>query len=613
MKKLLITAFILCNITLIQAQQENEKAVAKIGDITITGEEFQQRYELTPVFGKHRRTSAEAKKIEFLYSLVAEKLWALEAEKRGLDKTEVINFTSEAFEKMFVRDELYRREIKNKVVVNTEELTEGIRRELTGLKINYLFSEDEDEIFGMYKFLKMGVPFDSILAESPEHEEQIKPIEVAFGQMDAVIEDSLYNLAIGQFTAPIFTPDGWYIFILKNTIQTLLVDEKDKESNYKKVKKLIEARKTNDLYRGFYSNFFKGKKVDADTKIFKSLAVNLYRVLLDKKTNFAINDSTPVYLLAEDVLKVEKALAEDTLALPLLLFDENPFPTKKVIRLLAFDGFSVEKINLDNVAAILDNQIKKIVENELLAREGYSRGLQNLPGVQKETAMWKENYLMQILQNQFIDSANVSAEEALAEYNHTNKQEEYSAKVNIVEVLTAEAETAEEILNKIKAGEDIYKLAEQYSVRESTKKSSGEFGLFNIDAQTELGRIAYQMEIGEVYGPIKLKEGYSIFKLIDKVEEKILLPEPFEKKKEEIIKKLAFNKIKDKIVHFTVYLAQKFGFAVDLNLLESIEVTNINSFGMRYLGFGGKMTAVPLSAPNTEWIEAYIKSQNINQ
>ncbi|MBZ0198756.1 MAG: peptidylprolyl isomerase, partial [Ignavibacteriaceae bacterium] len=605
---LFISAF-----TFVEAQNIMDKAVAKIGDMTITAEEFQQRYELTPIFGKHRKGNTESKKIEFLYSLIAEKLWAVEAEKRGLDTTSVISFTTEAFEKMFVRDELYKQEIKDKIVITPDEMAEGFIRELTKLKVNFLFSEDKDEIFSIYKFLQQGIPFDSILAESPEKDEQKEPVEIEFGKMDGAVEDSLYNLSIGQYTSPIFTPDGWYIFILRNTIQTLMLDDKDKEAVNKKAKKIIEARKTKELYYEFYSEFFKNKKVEVDSKIFKSITTNIYKTLLDKKNNFAINDTTPVYFLAEDVLKVEESLGKDTLLLPFLLFDENPLSTKKTIRLLAFDGFSIEKLTLNNVAAALDYRFKNMVEQELLAREGYKRGLQFLPVVQKEVAIWKENYLTQVLQNQFIDSVEVTQREVIAEYNRTNKKDEYIPMVNIIEVLTADAETSQEVLNKLNAGEDIYKLAEQFSIRKATKKTNGEWGLVSVDSLGEIGEIAAKMEIGELYGPVKLKEGYSIFKLKEKVDKKVVMPEPFEKKKAEITRKLALEKVKAKMVRFTVTLARKYGFAVDLNLLESIEVTNINSCGMRFLGFGGKITAVPLSAPNTEWIEPYIRSQSIIQ
>ena len=60
---------------------------------------------------------------------------------------------------------------------------------------------------------------------------------------------------------------------------------------------------------------------------------------------------------------------------------------------------------------------------------------------------------------------------------------------------------------------------------------------------------------------------------------------------------------------FTYNLAVKYGVNLNLDLLDKIVVTTIPSFGIRYLGFGGKMTAVPLIAPNADWADKWIKDQ----
>jgi len=117
------------------------------------------------------------------------------------------------------------------------------------------------------------------------------------------------------------------------------------------------------------------------------------------------------------------------------------------------------------------------------------------------------------------------------------------------------------------------------------------------------------MNVGDVYGPLKLKEGYSIFKLIDKQDEKIIPPKPFEKFQDQYKQDLTFQKLYKKMTDFTYGLAVKYGVSLNLENLEQIKVTSLPSFGMRFLGFGGKMTAVPIIAPNVEWAEQWIKSQ----
>ncbi len=61
----------------------------------------------------------------------------------------------------------------------------------------------------------------------------------------------------GEYTQPILTPDGWYIFYLVNKSEQVLLNDKDREDAIKNVRKIIEARKLIDKQKDFYTEFFK--------------------------------------------------------------------------------------------------------------------------------------------------------------------------------------------------------------------------------------------------------------------------------------------------------------------------------------------------------------------
>src|ERR1035437_6764196 len=114
---------------LIFSQNQLGKGVlAKVGKNVISGEEFSERYEFTPQFRKQNKQMKNSLKLEFLYSLIAEKLWADESAVEGMDTTEAIRFAGEQIEKMYVRDELFSREIKDKVQISDLELIRGTAR-----------------------------------------------------------------------------------------------------------------------------------------------------------------------------------------------------------------------------------------------------------------------------------------------------------------------------------------------------------------------------------------------------------------------------------------------------------------------------------------------------
>jgi len=564
---------------------------------------------MTPGPNRHRKSTVESSKIEFLFSLIAEKLWALEALDRKLDTTEVMKFTTKSFEKMFVRDVLFQKEIKDKISITNVEIFDGLIKNNLTLYVKFLFSEDEQEINFLYKLLNEGVAFDSILAESPEKEEQPEPIEVKFGQMAKNVEDSLFNLSLGQFTSPILTPDGWYIFMLENKSESLLPSETDRDDIEKKVRDIIEARKLIDRQKQFYVEFFKDKKVDVNPMLFESLAQKISNIFEYKKKNFELKENNLINLDVYDLLKMEEEFGPDSLKMVFINIDDNNISLEDYLRSLIFDGYNSTDYKINLIRASLDNITRRFVEYELLYREGLKRNYNQLPEVQKEVKTWRENYLFQMLKDQFQDSAEVTDQEVYELYKKQNQQETYPMLVNIIEILTDSLETVDKIYNELDAGADFKTLAQKYNKREWTKKNNGEYGIFPVTQHGEIGRIASSMEVKDIYGPLKLDEGYSIFKLIAKEDEKIVPPQPFEKVKNQYKQDLLYQKLWKKITEFTYALSVKYGISMDLDLLESIKVTTVPSFAMRFLGFGGKMTAVPLIAPNVDWAEQWIKNQ----
>ncbi len=610
MKKFLLIIILLFTFwTEINSQSYNANQIARIGSISISDKEFLERYEMTPGINRHRKSTIESQKIEFLFSLIAEKLWALEAISRNMDKTEVIQFTTKSFEKMFVRDALFNKEIKDKIIITEKEIGEGLRRNSSKLYVHFLFSEDNREIDNLYKLLNDGIQFDSILVESPEMEEQSAPVEIVFGQMDEAVEEILFNLKIGEYTQPILTPDGWYIFYLVNKSEELLSNSNAREDAIKNVRKTIEARKLIEKQKEFYADFFKDKKVDVNPELFEILAKNISSLFEYKKKNYGIKDSDLINLESPDILKMEEVFGANLLNKDFILLDNSPISFKEYLRLLIFDGYNATDYKINFIRASLDNRIRRDIEKELLYREGFKRGYGDLSEVRDEIEIWKQHYLFELLKDDFTDSVEVSDKEIYNYYLKNNQPESQPMLINIVEIFTDSMEIVNKVFSELKKGTDFKELAVKFNKREWTKKNKGEYGLFSITQHGEIGRIASTMNLGDVYGPLVVDKGYSVFKLIDKQDEKIIPPKPFEKFKDQYKKDLTYQKLYGKITDFTYNLAVKYGVSINLDLLEKIEVTSLQSFGMRFLGFGGKMTAVPLIAPNVDWAEKWIKTQ----
>lgn len=585
--------------------------VARIGSTLLSEDEFLERYELTPVFGKQNKSNKGENKLKFLYTLIAEKLWALQALEEKLDTTDAMKITYESFLKMFVRDFLYQKEIRSQVNISEQEILTAYARNSTKLYVNYLISEDKNEIDYLYAFLKKGIPFDTILAESPEFLEQTSPLEIVYGQMDESTEDSLYRLRKGEYTSPILTPDGWYIFRLTNRVENLLLEADERDNSFKTAKQIVQTRKERKLYLKFYENYFKGIQVDVDAELLKSLTLQLSRILHDKSIRYQNKPNDKIYLEPLEVAQILQYYPTDTLNQILVKFSDDPVTLKKFILSLGFDGFSVTETSLENVFKKLNSRTRSFIEKELLSREGIKRGYQNEPNVKSSLKIWFDNYLFQMLQSRFTDTVSVTDQEAHEFYKSYSKGYKFPVRLNIIEILTDSLEIITKILTEVEKGTDFKTLANLYNKRESTKAKGGEYGFTPVSLLGEIGKIASMMSIGDVYGPIKLPEGYSVIKLLDKEIEKMdESRQPFEKVKTKIKNDLRFQKVKKIMTSYTADLAIKFGIEVDADVLNSIETTGVNSFGIRYLGFGGRITAAPLLPPQEDWIDDYFFRKN---
>ena len=606
----LIIALILT--TKFYAQLNEKKVVAKVGSEEITEDVFLERYELSPQANAGMIGAEESLKQEVLYSIIAEKLWALEAAREGLSNSELIKSTYKTIEKMYVRDALYRKEILDKVKLTNEYLTEAFKRNSKILKLNYLFSTSEEEINNLYSLLDEGASFDSLLSARPENALQKEPYIVQYGQMDKNVEDSLYNLKAGNFTEPFKAPNGWYIFKLISTEEKIIENEKQAEAEQKSVLKIARQTIIDSLYNEYYSKFFKDVEAKTNGELLFDLSDKVLKILEKKSEKETDSSGQKIYLGSEDLYKIKTELGPEKLKKQFVVLDKQPLTLDEFIQELAFEKFSVDTVYADLIRTKLNLFVKRFIEHELFAREGYKRGYQNLPEVQRDLSMWKSYYLSDALRTKVADEIQVSDEEIRNYINEHNNGDKPTIEVKIVELLTNDLDVIKNVLEELDKGGDFKQLAMKYTIRQETKNNDGELGFFPINQYGEIGRIAATLEIGQLYGPLQVPEGYSLFQLVDKKEEKNLTGIDFEKDRARIKNIIKSKKFSDETIQKTVDLANKYGVSVNEELMKSIKVLNTTTIVYRNFGFGGRLLAVPMTMPNYLWIKLWQEQQKIN-
>ncbi len=605
-----IIFLLLIIVSFANAQKSDDEIIAEIGPIKITAGEFKKRYEMVPHVGRQIEGRENRLKAETLYSIISEKLWALEAEDLGFDSTDVMNYTFRAVEDMHLRDALYQKEIKSKLSKEPAKYSEARKRALVYLNTSFIFAKEKNEIDRLYEEIKDGASFDSLLSLRGESLLQKDgAYQIHFGQMAELAEDSVYGLSVGEFSSPLKSEDGWYIFKLISVEQEIIEDDKQIRNMEKNIRRVVEGREENNVFQDYYRSFFPGHKVQTNGDLFWSFSNKVIFALKSRKKLSEIEDGKSVHLEAGDFYKIKDQYSADSLNMIFIQFKKDPITLRQFLFSFAFEGFYSTSVNSDIIRGQLNARVKRFIEHELLAQEANRQNLKDNIEVKNDIEMWREYYLGTLYKQTLFDSSNVTDTEVLNYYNKKKSSENTETQVKVIEIYTDSLEVIEKVFSEIEQEIDFKVIAKKYSNRLSGN-SNINVEFFPITSRGEIGRIAGTLSIGEVYGPIEFEGEYVVFKVINKKATKEKIPNSFDEIKDEFKRQLKADKIRSKMIENTVKLANKYGVKVNENILYNMDVINYNMMVYRYMGFGGRLLAVPLTPNFIEWVEPWQRSQS---
>jgi parvulin-like peptidyl-prolyl isomerase len=579
--------------------QDNNEVIAQIGDKTITVEELKYRYEFTPQINRKYFDQGKAKE-ELLYTLIAENLFAAEAEKMGFDTLQSMNMNYIPLEKMHVRDALYKEFIKDKVKLDTVKFVEGLKLASYKLFVDYIYSEEKNDINSAYNIISGEGDFDSLVTLIENAEYVPQPYEVKYGQMYYKAEEAIYQLEMKQFTKPIESPDGWYIFRLIGMVPATFQSNDQKISF---VKDVVERRVEDSIYNEFWNNFFVDQKVTTDGSLFWYFTEKLHEVINGIKISRNIEEGEKITIGNEDFVGFKKSLNPDSLSKVFIKFNPDPITLESFVNEFVFEGFYTFTTDLNMLASQVNSRVKRQIELEMLTRKGYSLGMENLPEVKSSTEIWRENYLSTLYLKHIVKNTEIT-ENDIREYLKDDKNANISEiKVNIIEILTDSLEVIQEALELSDDDIKLKEYAKKHTKREWTRETGGEFGLFPVSEYGEIGKIAASMELGDVFGPLSTNEGYSLFKLIEKQSDTLNVDEV--NITNEIKTQIRYEKIKEKLDNLAADLADAYNVTINNSILNSLDLLNSQMVVFRYMGFGGRILAFPYSSPFYEWKEKW--------
>jgi parvulin-like peptidyl-prolyl isomerase len=174
-------------------------------------------------------------------------------------------------------------------------------------------------------------------------------------------------------------------------------------------------------------------------------------------------------------------------------------------------------------AQVRDHVESLAIDNELMQREAHRKGIDRRKSLLAELNLLKEKLMAEELRGiEVVNKVKVTEQEAKKYYQEHLGRYRRPGWVRGVEVLVETEKEAARILELARKGADLGDLAQEYTIREKGRERKGIFRFLSLHKYLSEGNLAakaFEAEIGVLNDPIKVKGGYSIFKVLDKGEE----------------------------------------------------------------------------------------------
>ncbi|RKY64382.1 MAG: hypothetical protein DRP99_02270 [Candidatus Latescibacterota bacterium] len=515
-----------------------EKAVvADVGDYKITVAELIEFQKKLPQSLRSKKQGIEAQK-DYLQSLIDKYIMLMEAKARGLDEDSLFLQRFDREVKRRLRRELIKREVWPKVKVSEEEMRQYYEEHKLGkaLRVRHIRVATEEQAKKVMEELKKGRPFEelvrkysidsSTVAKGGDLGKYFRRDEAAYP-----IGDAVWDLKPGEISGPMKMGNFYEI------IQ--VVDEKPVPFEDWRPK----------LHRALWRYKF---RVELDAFIEN----------LRKKLHVKLNEENLDLLLAKEQESGGRppVVSEDEKKLPLYTFDGGQITIGDYLK-----AFGRAKGRPEDRRSLL-NWVNYLLPDELLVAFAYKKKIDRIPEVAAWIEKKREELLVETLRRKEVkEKVKVSDQEVREEYERHKMVLYYLPEErDLTEILVPTREQAEELLRRIKAGEDIEELAAKYTTRKGLKKLKGKFHMhpFERPVYGSYYDTVMNAPVGKLMGPVKVEKGYApsdtgyaIFKVTSVVPKR---PEPFKRAKRRVRAMVRYKKESQRFGEFMQELREKY-------------------------------------------------------
>lgn len=588
--KVVLLSSIFLLITFGQSHERSDRILAKVGNSVITEQEFKLRFELMPGLNRHRKTNLQRAKLELIYSMIAEKLLAEEAFSHNIHLTYEFKEAFGDVRKMLARDQLYREEVADKIQISGEEVIREIEKARHEVFVEFIYTPEKESASFLRKLLfDDGSNFHSLSIDSSMMVVR-DTATIIWSDADSAIAQAAYELNLGNVSQVLRAGDGYYIIRKARVGGSAHFLSLPSETLRNQVEKVLRNRKERERAEHFVRDALKERSGFAKIDLFNQFEHVFGNIL---RKSFSDEDywvSDHVYGEMKNVLH---RLMQDTLAVA----GSHAWTVNDVLDMLYKKSFRIPRKEIKRLPYFLNAEIQTMVQQELLAQIALERSLDQKKEIRDMLQMWYAQHLAEYLKATLQEQVKVTD----ADVRKYLLQEDDFLTHNymIRELESASADLMNNAASLLYEGMTFDSVAAMLSTEYPHEVELIERGPISPEETGKLAEILSRMKEGEWFGPIVKEEKLVILILLKKSISHTMLDKLDKVRIEEDILQM---KQKRSLDLFLSEVAMRRGFEIFPEQLESLEVSAVPMLTYRFLGFGGRMFAVPIVDFQVDWV-----------
>ena len=167
---------------------------------------------------------------------------------------------------------------------------------------------------------------------------------------------------------------------------------------------------------------------------------------------------------------------------------------------------------------IVDYLQDSAIPNRMFLAEARGKGLDKHPPILAAVANKRSDMLVSALRKREVEDRLPPITDAEARAFYDQNPEKFQGFENIVatEILVAFKEQGHSLKEELVGGADAVQLARDYTIRKERAHHEGRLVLSPIGLYQDIYKVAKDLQVGDVGGPVKVRGGYSVFKVMEK-------------------------------------------------------------------------------------------------